>query len=346
MAGLTRDDIVDHFKAQIEACRNLGSPLTTKVLQIIADHVDTDGRIGLLLENWPGETWTDAVGLRLAAGLHALVLTNADPALAACYPPHSDDTLAANVLRALHDHADFLLDWMKSPPQTNEVRRSAMLAPGFAEIQARTGLPLALLELGASAGLNLNFDRYEIHLGKQNYGKDKSDVVLNPQVEGTLPANHRPPQISTRAGCDARPLDPSNSEARLRLTAYTWPDQADRLQRLNAALNIASDDGLRIAEADAADWLEEHISRRQSGAATVVFHSVFWQYLPPDTKTRIEATLDRAGAEADASAPLAWLSMEGWVPTTYAELRLTTWPGGEMQTLAHCDYHGRWIRWL
>ena len=348
MAGLTSDAMRRHFSAQAGSCRRLGSPFTALILEGIAGGIDPASPIGAHIDGWPGDPADDAVALRLAGGLHALVLTGRDDGLVAAYPPNQADDapLIDACLAACINHADFLKAFMESPPQTNEVRRSAMLAPGFAEIAARTGLPLALLEMGASAGLNLHLDRYAIHLGERVIGDPGSAVVMRPDLEAPLPARLSDPRIIDRAGCDARPLHADDAEDRFRLTAYTWPDQPDRLQRLAAALEIAQASGLTVAAADAGDWIEGQLASSRHGVATTVYHSIFWQYLPEATRQRITKTIHQAAEKATDSAPLAWLAMEGAIGEPHAVLTLTLWPGGQLHRLAECDFHGRWLRWV
>jgi len=152
-------------------------------------------------------------------------------------------------------------------------------------------------------------------------------------------------EVRQRRGCDRRPIDPGDPAGRLRLRAYVWADQTARLARLDAALDHAMRQGTRVEQADAADWVEAQLAIRPDGLATVLFHSVVWQYLSAAAQSRIEAALGRAGAAARADTPLAWLRMEPSPAGGQAELRLTVWPGGRERLLAHADYHGRWINW-
>ena len=82
------------------------------------------------------------------------------------------------------------------------------------------------------------------------------------------------------------------------------------------------------------------------GQAFVLFHSIMWQYLPEVTRSAVEKSMYRAGAEATEESPVAWLRMEPLESKArHATLWLTTWPGGRNERLANCDYHGRWIEW-
>ena len=147
------------FLAQAKSCRALGSPFMGQLMRLLAQHWPADTRVARRFATWSGDVSATgaSLSLRLAGGLHALVLTGNDAGLAAAYPPHVVDeaTLLAAVQSALRRHDDFLCDWVESAPQTNEVRRSAVLIAAAHWLDARFHLPLQLSELGASGGLNL-----------------------------------------------------------------------------------------------------------------------------------------------------------------------------------------------
>ena len=126
--------------------------------------------------------------------------------------------------------------------------------------------------------------------------------------------------------------------------ACIWPDQFDRLERSRAAIALALDEGLKVEAADALDWVRARV-RPQAGAATVLYHSIFWQYLPPATREGLAQAIAEI-AQTTAEAPFAWLRMEP-PPDNLArvELRLTSWPGGEDRLLAEVHPHGAWVRW-
>jgi hypothetical protein len=338
-----------HFARQAEACRRLGSPFTAALLELLLDHLERGSPIGRALQDWPGDPREDALALRLAGGLHALVLSARAPALAAAYPGGAAAGERAGlrpaVLAALEAHAEFLLAFLERPPQTNEVARAAMLLPGFLTIAADAGLPFALLELGASAGLNLHWDAYHYRLGEAAWGPEDSPVRLAPEWRG------RPPPlakvaIASRAGCDAAPLDPDDEGDRLRLRAYVWADQTERLERLARALEVAERRPTRIERADAAPWLAARLATPVPDAATVVYHSIVWQYLGDSTKAQVLDALAARGRQANSNSPLCWLRMEPASEPRHAELRLTVWPSGAERLLARTDFHGRWIEWL
>ncbi|MCU1391159.1 MAG: hypothetical protein JWL72_4497, partial [Ilumatobacteraceae bacterium] len=119
-----------------------------------------------------------------------------------------------------------------------------------------------------------------------------------------------------------------------------------RVRRLQTAIEIARAAPLQIDRADAGDWLAEQLTAGLApDAVTVVFHSIVWQYLPTATRDALRSTLNLAGEQATRSAPLCWLRMEP-ATTDHADLRVTTWPGGDTRHLADVGYHGADIHWL
>jgi hypothetical protein len=185
MSGAQQQAIRASFLRQAEACDRLGSPFTATLCRLFAERLEKGHPVDDVLLAWegpPGGTG-DAVALRLTGGLHALVLDGLAPDLAATYPPAAADAelLWHEVRRALDANTDFMIERLKSAPQTNEVRRSAALLPGFLTIAAYFGKPLVLSEIGASAGLNLIWDAYRYRLGSTCWGDPGSPVLLSPK---------------------------------------------------------------------------------------------------------------------------------------------------------------------
>lgn len=327
------------FRDQARACKALGSPLMARLMAGLADQLAPGDPVSDAVLGWPGDppSKADSVPLRLAGGLHALVLTQAEPDLAAAYAsPDTDPTKAA--LAAIQHHPAHLLDWLKSAPQTNEVRRSAVLIAAAHWLTARFGLPLVLSELGASAGLNLLWDHYALTAQGQTFGPDSPALTLCPDWTGPLPPGAAP-TILDRRGVDLNPLDPIND--RLRLLSYLWADQTDRIARTRAALNLATTQRPPVDQGDAAAWLESRLQTRHDGALHLVFHTIAWQYFPPATQSRALTAIK----DASRNHPVAHLSMEADGQKPGAALSLTLWPGGETLQIGRADFHGRWVDW-
>lgn len=336
------------FEAQAETCTRMGSPFMGQLLNILAQDWPADSALGQKFAAFEGDIGPagHSLPLRIAGGLHALVLNNAAPDLAAIYPPNtaSDADLRRGVLDALGAHEPFLLDWTDSPPQTNEVRRSAALIAGAHVALSHFDLPIHLSELGASGGLNLMWDHYALEIDGTRFGHNLPTVLLRPDWTGPMPPNAAP-QIADRAGVDLNPLDPTRGDHLLRLTAYLWPDQPERLTMTRAAASIAA---AQLARGDAIDWLAPRLHAAPQGALHLIQHTVAWQYFPAAVQARGRALIEAAGAQATPNRPLAWLSMESDGDTTGkvgAALTLRLWPGDLRLTLGRADFHGRWVNW-
>lgn len=342
-------EIAAHFEGQANACDRLGSPFTARLCRLLVGIVDGTTRTGRRIRDWPGNPRADALALRLCGGLHRLVIENADADLVTAYPPYDcdDAMLGSAIAGALERHDDALFTALESPPQTNEIARSAMLLPGFLTIARASGHPLALVEIGSSAGLNLLFDRFFYRYGEAVWGDPGSPVRLEPEVRGSVPLLDDGIAVVSREGCDIAPVDVARPEGRQRLRSYVWPDQSARLERLDGAIALAARTPFSLQRADAAAFVRKKLSVRPPGAAFVLFHSIMQQYLPQKTWNEICAALEEAGRSASADAPIAHLRMEPIdTADAFATLSVTQWPGGETRHLARCDYHGRWIEWL
>jgi hypothetical protein len=324
------------------ACNALGSPFYGELLDLMAGDVASGGAVARFLDDRLDSTYEEAVPLRLLGGIHRLVLAR--------FPSVGGDGDAAQawpaVLEALETHGDAIRDALTRPPQTNEVGRSASLVGGFLVISRDMRLPLRVLEVGTSAGLNLRFDRYWYQADGATFGDPASPVRFAELWEGGQPPFDTPLTIAERRGCDRDPIDAGTEDGRLTLLSYVWPGQTERFAMLRAALEVARDLPVAIDRADIPEWLTAHLREPAIGRATVVFHSITWQYLTDDERATAETELAAAGWRATNDAPLAWLRLEPSADRTHPELRVRTWPGGEDRLLAHCHYHLGPVLWV
>jgi len=339
--------VPEHLRWQAEACARLGSPLYGDLLRRAAEDVEAGGPVARLIGDRPAST-ASALGLRLMGSVHRLVLEGEAPALARTYPSaggHPDPEAAWPAFVALVEQRfDAVRAGIDRPVQTNEVGRAGALVGGFLEVARHTGLPLRVLEVGASAGLNLRWDRFFYEARGATWGSPRSPVRLcSYNSDRALPFDVEA-RVVERAGCDAAPVDPTTDDGRLTLLSYVWPDQIHRLRLLRAALAVAADTPVAIDRADAVAWTAQRW-RPRPGTATVLFHSIVMQYLPDEQRAAFKQLVRSRGADdATTTAPLAWLRLE---PVgDEAALRLTTWPGGAEATLAWSGFHGQHVRWL
>lgn len=328
------------FADQARSCRELGSDLTAQIVATLGTALQPDqGAVARRVLHWPGDVSSRgaSVPLRLAGALHAQVLQGRAPRLAAAYA--RGEAPAGLLLDTIAEHQADILRWLDHAPQTNEVGRSAALIAGarFALAQLDGPRPLVLRELGASAGLNLNFPDYSIDFERTT----SSGAMLTPDWRGAAP-----PAVAleapSRRGVDLAPVDPTDP---IRLRAYIWPDQPQRLARLDAALSHARTHPAQVDQGDAADWLDGQ-TLANPGLLTLVYHTIAHQYFPTDAQTRIAARMAQAGALATPDAPLARLSMEADGTPGSAALRLDLWAGHHRHwQLGRADFHGRWVDW-
>jgi hypothetical protein len=349
-----RDDeaLTRTFTLQSDACTAMGAPFTGRVCRWLATALDDTSALGRRVIGWPrANRGGDLVPLRCCAGFHALARSGRVPALSAAYPPHvCDDAALADALAAGLAREDaFLTSWLDSPPQTNEVGRSAILLGGILALAQIVERPIALHEIGASAGLNMHFDRWSYDLGQGGaWGAPDAPVRIASAWTGAMPARDTPFAIADRAAGDLRPLSIARADDRERLLSYVWPDQTERLARAEAAVAAASSSGLVVEAGDARDWVARHFSdaHTQPGLARVLWHSVFIQYLDPPVRTALIDDIIAIGRTASIASPFAWLRMEAGEDRARCELRLTVWPAGEDLKLADVDWHGRSAHWL
>jgi hypothetical protein len=313
----------------------------------MADDWETGGPVRTICAGYEQAPRGSSLPLRLLAGVFRLVLTGQAPELVPFYPclgGHDDPELAWPVLRSVVTrHVDELRAALEVPPQTNEVGRSVALLAGLLNVVAATGaMRTRLLELGASAGLNLHLDRYGFRGQGWAFGDLNSPVTFEDPIVGDVRV---PPfAIADRRGCDRYPVDPTSPEGRLLLTSFVWPFHVHRHQRLAGALRVAERYPVRVDRAGAASWLADQLERSAADALPVVWHSITQLYWSAAEVAEVEAIM----ADYGARHPLARVSMEfGAVGGMEPELRTTVWqPGQEPRhrRLGSADDHGPPVR--
>ena len=343
--------LVAELRRQADRCRP-SAPLYGELLEHLAEDAAFGGVTLTLLAPYARNPMASVPGLRLLAAMHRLVLQGRIRELAPYYPSvggTEPPEQAWPVFRAaLTRHSAEIAALLAEPVQTNEPGRAAVLYGGLLVIAHRTGLPVRLLEIGASAGLNLCVDRYCYLVEGVRLGDPLSPVVLDEPWIGAAPAPiGTPVQIVSRRGCDLAPIDPSSSRGRLRLHALVWPDPT-RVARLRGALDVAGQARVEVDRASADEWLADRLATPVPGAVTLVWHSVVRQYVERRAWRRIGDVIDAAGSAATSDAPLAHLALEPEVAAdgryTF-EARLTSWPPGYCETLATAGGHGPPVRW-
>ncbi len=236
--------------------------------------------------------------------------------------------------------------------QTNETQRCVALVPAFLTLARESGLPLDLIELGPSAGLNLVFDRYGYRYAEGAFGDPEARLVFCANERGRVPADllGAPLEIRERRGIDLAPVDVATGDGSLLLHSFLWPGVTERAVRLDAAIGTFLESPTRpeLLQGDYVDVLPGLLARRSQDTLTVVFQTASTGYLDQERYDALLASLDEAGADG---RPLAWVSSRrreekefeddsfGW------ELELRIWPA-PARLVALVDYHGNWIDWV
>jgi len=346
-------DMLNALRLQARACAKFGSPFNGAFVGRIADDYEAGGPVADLLAPWDGadlKTIFDvAAPIRIANTFNHLAMGGEAPELSAVWPrpgaTADPDAAWAAARVAIRPHREMLAAFLTHEPQTNEVGRTAILLGGFLELAAQTRLPLRVFEVGASAGLNQFWDRFRYELGAAQWGDPVSPVRIATDWQGGPPRLDAAVEVVERAACDRRPTDLTDPVQRRRLSACIWPDQFERQARSRAAIDLALASGVRVDAADALAWTRANVAP-QPGTATVLLHSVLWQYLPATTQAGLADAIRDLGTRARPEAPFAWLRMEPSArDLALFELRLTLWPDGSERLLAEAHTHGAWVRW-
>jgi hypothetical protein len=293
----------------------------------------------------------------LLAAVHSLVLAEPDLELAAWYPtvtpvPRSTDPFPA-FARLCDERADELRTIVSTrSTQTNEVGRCALVVPALGQISAEAG-PIALIDVGTSAGLNLQLDRFEYRYSPGGHVGGPSPVVLECGVRGDVPIPHRVPELAWRVGIDRSPIDVTDPDQARWLLACVWPDQADRFARLAAAIDLAAAHPVEVRRGDAVDTVGAAVAEAAESGHPVVLDSWVLNYLPEQRQRDYVAELDAAGRSTDVT----WIAAEAPAlcpglpyPAHLRELDLTVvlvvrWRDGVRTTshLATAHPHGYWM---
>lgn len=288
----------------------------------------------------------------LFAAVHALLLAgDRDHPLAAFYAsltavpaaPEGAYPAFVDFCRRREPEIIALLD--RRVVSTNEVRRAACLLPAFAVMVACAPGPIHMVEVGASAGLNLLWDRYAYDYGGAGrLAPPRAPLTLSCESRGSgpLPLPAQMPLVRRRVGIDPVPLDPGDPEDAAWLRALVWPEQADRVQRLETALRLAAALRPEVIAGDVHDRLPEVAAALPAGGTFCVFHSFTLNQFSAAARDRFETVLGRLGR----ARRLYRIALE-WGTAAAPELRLIRYDsdGSEPRLLALCDAHGAWIDW-
>ena len=344
-------DLPDSFR-RFAATTAQRAPLYARLSPGIADRPD----LLAILEQAPE---AHRVPVNLFAAVHDLLLADPGQPLAAWYPnltaePRTDDPLEAFV-EFCAGHHDALVERVSTRfPQTNEIGRGALLLVGLAAVEAG-GRPLAQLDVGASAGLNLLLEHYGYDYSGHRLGPDR--LVLPCEVSGTGQLPAAVPSFSRHLGLDRDPVDLEDPDQARWLEACVWPDQTDRFHRLQAAIGIAREQRVEVRRGDAVKDLAAALDALGETGHPVVTTSWVLSYLTDEQRAGFVDELTRwAGRDRDlswvyAEAPAYAGGLPGFEDGPGPELTVlgvVQWRGGvrTVRHLATCHPHGYTMRWL
>ena len=231
--------------------------------------------------------------------------------------------------------------------QTNVLQRCNVLLPGFAEVFMHGGgKPLSLIEIGASAGLNLQWDRFSyLYEDGTTWGQANSPVSLQCELRGDegLPTLPKTMPVSWRRGIDLHPIDLDDDEQVLWLRALAWPDHPGRQERLTRAIQMANEDPATVIVGDASVSLAELIAQAPDESTLCVYGTHTLYQFPKDALVATLSSMQKASTRRT----LHFLSAEG-TASPDAELFWTIYENGGREThrLARCCPHGRWLEWV
>jgi hypothetical protein len=239
----------------------------------------------------------------------------------------------------LEGHEAFLTEYVaRQDVQTNEAQRSWVLLPLF--LHAAGGAEAVdVIELGASAGLNLVFDRYRCAYGEGSHGPVDAALVLRGEERRPLPPAlfQRSLNIRSRVGIDRAPIDVTTTDGVRLLESFVWPGQDERVARLHAALEVVRDDPPRIVAGDIVDVLPDLLDELPRDGLALVFQTGVFEYIAPDARARVREILERADRDlAFVASGRPRDEPRAWGMRIYR-------PGRGHEFAGHADYHGTWL---
>ena len=290
----------------------------------------------------------------LLGAVHFLLLKSPKERLANFYPSISKKPAAEipfNLFRNfVLDNRKKILSILKERiVQTNELNRTAHLMPVIASIFDGKD-ELTLIDIGTSAGLNLNWDKYEYEYGsKGHYGK--SSVKIKSEIlEGEMPKFNSFPKRIRKIGIDQNPLDLKINDNAMWLKALIWPDQMERFKRLQSAIKFIKSENIELVKAHSTNQFEKIIDRIEHTQPLIIFHTnTIYQFTLLERK-ELWNMLDRIGKKRD----YYYLAVEGIKEMSEKYgiehgilIELTKYKNKfkEQKLLGVTDGHSNWIKW-
>jgi hypothetical protein len=296
----------------------------------------------------------------ILAALHDLALAGRAPALAAAYAAADGEAAADAAIGTLLRMTDSVVAIaVHRQTRANETGRCAVLYPAIAEAARRAGAnAVGLIDVGCSAGLNLNVDRVGItYSNGQTLGDPSSPVQMSSSVVGDRPIPALAmPEVAARVGIDLDPVDVTGADDARWLRACLWPDQPERAARLEAEMALAATAPPLLLRGDAVEVLPAAFARVPTGALPVVTTTWALSQFPLESRLRFLQRLD----EAATGRAVAWVSAEGVgvapaIPTLgdrrasgHSIIGLAVFGHSALhaEAIGRCWSQGRFLAWL
>jgi hypothetical protein len=341
------------YRRFAEAAAAGASPLYERVAVALSE----SGEALRAIETAPARKRNPTV---ILAALHDLALAGRAPALAAAYAAADGDAAAgAAIDTLLRMTGSVVAIAVRRRTRADETGRCAVLYPAVAEAAHRAGATaVGLIDVGCSAGLNLNVDRVGItYSNGQSVGDPSSPVQLSCSIVGGRPIPALAiPEVVTRVGADLDPVDVTDADDARWLRACLWPDQPERIARLEAEMALAAAAPPVLLRGDAIEVLPDAFARVPADALPVVTTTWALSRFPPESRLRFLHRLDQAAA----GRAMAWVSAEGVgvapaIPTLgdrrasgHSIIGLAVFDGPALRAAAvgRCWSRGRLLAWL
>ena len=335
----------------------VGAAGTSPLYERVAVAVSESGEALRAIEAAPARKRHPTV---ILAALHDLALAGRAPALGAAYAAGDADAAARAAIGTLVRMTDSVVDRAaRRPVRANETGHGAVLYPAIAEAARRAGAnAIGLIDVGCSAGLNLTVDRVGIaYSNGQSLGDPSSPVRLSCSVVGDRPIPSRAmPEIVARVGVDVDPVDVTDPDEARWLRACVWPDQPERIARLDAEIALAATAPPLLLRGDVVEVLPEALARVPADALPVVTTTWALSHFPLESRLRFLHRLD----EAAAGRAVAWVSVEGVgvapaIPTFgdrrasgHSIIGVAVFDGSALraEAVGRCWSRGRLLTWL
>ncbi len=285
----------------------------------------------------------------LFGAVHYLLLKGKEHPLKAFYP--SIVPISRSYRDSYEPFRDFCLTYRNEIEsilktrlvQTNEVRRCAYLYPVFCRVYEMAKKPLALIEIGTSAGLQLLWDQYSYNYGRRAiFGKADSTITISSELKGEMSMSllSAPPPVSKRIGIDLHTIDVNDEEEKMWLTSLIWPEHTERLSLFGKAASLMKEFPVDLVKGDGIRLLPHYAETIPESSVICIFHTHVANQMTDASKVELLQSVKSIGKERDV------FHIYNNIQDRYLHLHCHLNGEEAMYTVAETEGHGRWFRWL